>query len=558
LRLVRPILALALLVAIAMPAGAHGATGGLYVSSFNEGQVAQLDIGPGGLLTPKLPAGVAASAAKGLDGIAITPDGTSLYASVRSGAIAQFTIGAGGLLIPKSPATVPTPAGMTGRLAISPEGNSLYAAYGMGVAQYDIGHDGLLSPKSPASVAVLAPLAVAVSPDGGSAYAASSSTIFEFDVGAGGRLTPKSTPSVSGGGIWISMRPDGRSLYAGADSILGGIRQYDVGPAGALAPKAPATVGIDRDRQLAISPDGNSLYAADFNLDSISQYDIGADGRLTPKAAGATLAGGTGPTGVAVSPDGASVYLGNFGGSEGGETTISQYTAGSGGALTPKSPATVTTGPGPWWMFALPDQGPTAAFRVKRAAAGSPVAFDGSSSHDPDGSVARFDWDFGDGSQTTDGPAAIKHTFARGTYHVTLTAIDDAGCSNRIVFNGQTALCNGTGAATKTTSVIVPRAFRGVILKKQTAKVRGRAFRVKVGCPKGIEGPCKGKLVLPKLALVKFSIPAGRSKRLRLKLSRSALGRLHRTGGVRTKVKAIARDGFGVKKTARAGITLKP
>ena len=64
-------------------------------------------------------------------------------------------------------------------------------------------------------------------------------------------------------------------------------------------------------------------------------------------------------------------------------------------------------------MFARPDQGPIAAFTVRRAAAGSPVFFDGSASSDPDGTVKRYDWDFGDGFRAADAGPTVNHTFAR-------------------------------------------------------------------------------------------------------------------------------------------------
>ena len=60
--------------------------------------------------------------------------------------------------------------------------------------------------------------------------------------------------------------------------------------------------------------------------------------------------------------------------------------------------------------------------------AGMPVAFDGSASSDPDGTVVSYSWDFGDGS--TGSGATPTHTYAAdGNYTVTLTVTDDAGDS---------------------------------------------------------------------------------------------------------------------------------
>jgi DNA-binding beta-propeller fold protein YncE len=555
LSLRRALLALTFLAAIAAPSAASAATS-LYVSSLNAGKVSQFDIGAGGLLAPKSPAAVTSSAANASESLAITPDGSSLYLSDLSGKVAQFDIGATGLLTPKSAPTVTTPSGGGGRIAISPEGNSLYVPLGATIAQFDIGAGGLLSPKSPASVGNpgFSAIALAVSPDGSTLYSSGVPGLNRFPIGAGGRLGT-AVPIAGGGGVWLSMRPDGRSLYASQLSAAG-IRQYDVGPTGELTPKSPATVATGTETaQLAVSADGNSLYAADFNHNGVAQFDIAADGKLTPKTP-ATVAGGAKPAGVAVTPSGGSVYLGNFGGLVGGGTTISQYAVGGGGTLAALAPATAPAAEGPWWMFARPDQGPVASITVKRAAAGSPVFFNGSASHDPDGTVKRYDWDFGDGFTATNAGPTPSHTFKRGTFQVTLTAIDDEGCSNRIVFTGQVALCNGTGAATKTSSIIVPKAFRGVTVGK-SAKVKGGSLRVKVGCPKGIEGPCKGKLVLKGIGKAKIKIAAGKSKRLKLALPRRKLTLLERAGKLVAKATATAHDGFGVKRITRAKITLK-
>src|SRR5262249_27222004 len=57
-----------------------------------------------------------------------------------------------------------------------------------------------------------------------------------------------------------------------------------------------------------------------------------------------------------------------------------------------------------------------------------------STSHDPDGSIATYDWDFGDG--TTDQGVSVVHTFASsGRYAVHLTVTDDRGATSDLIRN---------------------------------------------------------------------------------------------------------------------------
>jgi len=56
----------------------------------------------------------------------------------------------------------------------------------------------------------------------------------------------------------------------------------------------------------------------------------------------------------------------------------------------------------------------------------SPVAFDGSASSDPDGTVVSYDWSFGDGGTASGARPTHAYTTA-GTYTVALTVTDDTG-----------------------------------------------------------------------------------------------------------------------------------
>jgi len=71
---------------------------------------------------------------------------------------------------------------------------------------------------------------------------------------------------------------------------------------------------------------------------------------------------------------------------------------------------------------------PTARFTYSpsQPKVGESVRFDGSGSSDPDGSIERYEWDFGDGS--TDSGSIVYHSFSRaGSYRVTLTVTDNRG-----------------------------------------------------------------------------------------------------------------------------------
>jgi DNA-binding beta-propeller fold protein YncE len=248
---------------------------------------------------------------------------------------------------------------------LAPDGRSAYVPIEnkSSIAQYGIGGDGRLAPKQPASAA--APFnqtAIAVSPDGRNAYvtvrattSSSPGEVAQYTIGAGGTLTPKSPATLpTGRGPWaIAVTPDGRNAYV-ANVYSDDVSQYTIGAGGTLTPKSPATVPAGRQPTgIAVAPEGGEAYVTNSGISrdtsSVSQYTIGADGRLSPKTP-ANVPTGFHPTAIAVSPDGDEAYVANQ-----LSDSISQYTVTTTGRLAPKGPAAVPAGSRPSAIALNPD-----------------------------------------------------------------------------------------------------------------------------------------------------------------------------------------------------------
>ena len=92
-----------------------------------------------------------------------------------------------------------------------------------------------------------------------------------------------------------------------------------------------------------------------------------------------------------------------------------------------KEPITITAAVTP------PNIPPVASFTYSPAviSVGQAVNFDASASHDPDGTIVSYDWDFGDG--TTAKGVTVSHIYsAAGSYPVSLTVTDDQGATDTI------------------------------------------------------------------------------------------------------------------------------
>jgi 6-phosphogluconolactonase (cycloisomerase 2 family) len=165
------------------------------------------------------------------------------------------------------------------------------------------------------------------------------STISLYTVSqADGSLTPMSgaaaTAPAGSGPSAIVIDPSAKFLYA-ANLGDNTINQYTINADGTLssiinggAPAGTVNTG-QRPAGMAIDPTGRFVYVAGQNDGTISQYTVGVDGGLTPMPTAHVYAG-AGPSSVTVDPTGKYVYVTNR-----GDTTISEFSInGTTGALT--------------------------------------------------------------------------------------------------------------------------------------------------------------------------------------------------------------------------------
>ena len=81
---------------------------------------------------------------------------------------------------------------------------------------------------------------------------------------------------------------------------------------------------------------------------------------------------------------------------------------------------------------ALFNKAPVAVIAAEPQSGPAPlyVRFDGAGSHDRDGRIVKFIWDFGDGAQTS-GERALHIYHLPGEYRATLTVVDDLGAKGK-------------------------------------------------------------------------------------------------------------------------------
>jgi hypothetical protein len=363
----------------------------------------------------------------------------------------------------------------------------------------------------------------------------------------------------------VLVRPEGQLLRDGllADTTAGDSRIDAnhvtlVGPGGdnhAFAVRASATrtaqgrlrnsviSGFDTALARTADPGGTSNLSADYSAYPAHTQSSGA-GTLTQLHHSTAAPGFLGPHNFNLAPGSALIDAGDPAGLSAGESPLDlagrpRITDGDGNCVRRRDIGALEFQAGPRAPRAAAAATPRSA-RVRRR-----VTFDARASCDPDGGALAFLWRFDDG-RTAAGPL-VGHAFARAGRHTAVVTVGDA-----------------TGRSAKATVEVRVRPFAGVGIPTQTvtASKKGRA-PVSVNCPRSASGSCRGRLTLRAKRLGRvgrrgFSIPAGKRRRVRVKLSRRARRALGRGRTIKATASAAARDGAGQRRTTKGKVTIKP
>ncbi|HEX5146603.1 MAG TPA: PKD domain-containing protein [Conexibacter sp.] len=389
-----------------------------YVASVVGAQLTPFDAGTGVFGTPL-------SLSGNPWGVAIAPDGRTAYlANAGTNTVTPIDTAT------DTPGT-PIVVGNTPRtIGITPDGRTAYVA--------DLG-SGSVTPIDLATNAAGAPIVVgsgahgiAISPDGTRVYVTDifSDAVSVIDTATNAVVD---TIAVANGPYTIVITPDGRSVYV---TTLGGQAVVPIDTATDTA-GTPIPIGAP-DYGIGMAPDGATVYVGAWGTGTLVPIDTATN------TAGTPLSVGSGPEGIAITPDGRTAWVADTGDDEVRPLDLATGTVG----------AATSVAQAPIGIAIAPDRSPTGAFTTSTD--GLTAMLDASASSDPDGSVARYAWDFGDGQATTSASPIASHTYAQpGAYTVTLTVTDDEGCSAALVYTGQTASCTGSPDARAAHAVTV-------------------------------------------------------------------------------------------------------
>ncbi|MGK2939255.1 MAG: PKD domain-containing protein, partial [Solirubrobacteraceae bacterium] len=209
----------------------------------------------------------------------------------------------------------------------------------------------------------------------------------------------------------------------------------------------------------------------------------------------------------------------------------------------------------------------TATAQPALARLGTPMHFEAQTSDPDPGDEVTVRWTFDDGT-TIDGLAA-DHAFATsGAHTATVTATDLAGAAaTRTVLVRTTPVPPLLAATAPAPADVVAPGFS---LPDASLRLsRDGRVTIRVRCAAGEPEPCRGTLSVTlrrtaggrttrvTLASGTFAVPSGAGRMVRLRLRSTGRRLLRRTGRLRVRLTADARDTAGNRRTVRHELTLR-
>jgi YVTN family beta-propeller protein len=360
-------------------------------------------------------------------GVAITPDGATLYVT---------DVGANEVTpIDTATDTAGTPISVGADpwgVAISPDGTTVYVTNSNGgsVTPIDTATN---TPGTPFDVGSY-PAGIAISPDGETGYVVEPNVVQPFATDTHILGVPIPIPTSAG---YVAITPDGKTVYVPSTNSGTVMTVIDTAT---NAAQTPFYIGLG-GYGVAISPAGTEGYVAMHG------------GTLVPFSTATNNAGppiplGPAPNGVAITPDGTTAYVTNENPNMVIPVDLTTNTAGA-----PIAAGSCTYGV----ATITPDQAPVASVAVVTNRHHTATKFNASASRGTTSRIAQYTWRFGDGTTATTTSPRISHTYAKaGRYTIVLTVTDTAGTSTTQVFTGQSMSRNGGAVARKTIVVKIP------------------------------------------------------------------------------------------------------
>ncbi|MEO9175225.1 MAG: PKD domain-containing protein, partial [Gaiellales bacterium] len=324
-----------------------------------------------------------------------------------------------------------TVSGGVTHLALTPDGTRLFAIHGAteSIESYPVEADGTLgTASSPTTVGDGGALSITLSPGGSTLYVGSfNDPIYQFTVGLDGSLTALSPATVSNPcqATFTALTPASNTLDVFCDSSSGGYT-YAIGSNGALAANPTSVSAHQGEFAGAADVRGRALYTA-ISPNGIEQWQRQLDGSLAHFATSSDPTADQGDA-LATDPSGDTLIADE-------QYTLARYTIAADGSLSSSHLDLTTTAEWVRDLIYSPDQPPAAA--VAATTSGLTASFDAGASRAVDGTIASYDWSFGDGTTLANGGPTPSHTYAlAGDYTATVTLTDSIGCSLTGTFSG--------------------------------------------------------------------------------------------------------------------------